>query len=262
MKAMKWINTAAFAAMIAVNALAELLPIGGNTTGEISAMYPNLFTPAPVTFAIWGVIYLLLALFIAYQWEVFDKGEHSAGVREAIGPWFAVSCFLNIAWIFAWHFNAIGLSTLCIFALLLSLVIIRQNITDMGGTLFKRELGRAGFDLYFGWIIAASIANVCVQLTKMGWMGWGFSAELWTVVMLLVGAGIGTATIVIGRSRIAGLSIIWAYIGILIRHISPAGFAAAYPLALTTAIVGAVVMTNAVTVVTCRRMWAAEMCRV
>ena len=38
MKAMKWINTAAFAAMIAVNALAELLPIDGNTTGEISTM--------------------------------------------------------------------------------------------------------------------------------------------------------------------------------------------------------------------------------
>ena len=35
MKTMKWVNTIAFLAMVAINLLAELLPLGGYTTGHI-----------------------------------------------------------------------------------------------------------------------------------------------------------------------------------------------------------------------------------
>jgi len=59
--------------MIAVNTLANILPIGGITTGEISNFYPNLFAPAAYTFAIWGLIYLLLAGYVLYQFGLFQK---------------------------------------------------------------------------------------------------------------------------------------------------------------------------------------------
>lgn len=51
MNVSKWKNTVAFLVMIAVNTLANLLSLGGNTTGEVSAVYPNLFTRTryPVT---------------------------------------------------------------------------------------------------------------------------------------------------------------------------------------------------------------------
>lgn len=65
----KWINLTAFIAMVAVNALAELLPIGGMTTGQISALYPSPLTPAPLSFGIWGLIYLLLILFVALPFK-------------------------------------------------------------------------------------------------------------------------------------------------------------------------------------------------
>ncbi len=55
MTASKWKNTVAFFVMIAVNAIANLLPLGGNTTGDVSATHPNLFTSAPITFAIRGM---------------------------------------------------------------------------------------------------------------------------------------------------------------------------------------------------------------
>jgi hypothetical protein len=42
--------TLSFAAMVAVNALANILPINGLNTGEVSALYPSLFTPAGLTF--------------------------------------------------------------------------------------------------------------------------------------------------------------------------------------------------------------------
>ena len=46
-------NIVAFAGVLVVNYLANALPIGGNTTGALSDLYPNLFTPAGLTFSIW-----------------------------------------------------------------------------------------------------------------------------------------------------------------------------------------------------------------
>ena len=60
-------NILLFTAMIAINGLANALPINGFTTGELSDLYPNLFVPAGVTFSIWGIIYLLLLIFIITQ---------------------------------------------------------------------------------------------------------------------------------------------------------------------------------------------------
>ncbi len=59
--------------MIAVNALANILPINGNNTGVVSNAYPNLFAPAAVTFSIWGLIYALLAAYTIYQFGLFQK---------------------------------------------------------------------------------------------------------------------------------------------------------------------------------------------
>ena len=44
--------------------MANSLPINGITTGDLSDKLKNLFTPQGSTFAIWGVIYSLLLIFI------------------------------------------------------------------------------------------------------------------------------------------------------------------------------------------------------
>ena len=64
---MKYLNLIAFVFMITMNYLANALPLNGKTTGQLSDQYPNLFTPAGITFSIWGVIYLLLLVFIILQ---------------------------------------------------------------------------------------------------------------------------------------------------------------------------------------------------
>jgi len=64
---------AAYLVMVLVNALANILPLNGVTTGEVSDSYPNLFAPAGLTFAIWGVIYLALAGYVLYQFGLIQK---------------------------------------------------------------------------------------------------------------------------------------------------------------------------------------------
>ena len=216
---LKWINTISFAAMVIVNGLANLIPIGGKTTGQVSQAYSNMFTPAPLTFAIWGVIYLLLLLFVLYQWGIFDKGKYSDMIRDKIGILFAVSCVLNITWIFLWHFEAIFASVICIAALLLSLILIGGRLKQAEGNLSTMLMVNAGFDLYFGWIIAATIVNISVWLTKIGWNGWGLPGQFWTAALLIIASVIGSATVLKDKKLFSVLAVIWAFVGILIRHI-------------------------------------------
>ena len=42
-----------YLAMVGMNVLANVLPLNGRRTGEVSDAYPSLFTPAGVTFSIW-----------------------------------------------------------------------------------------------------------------------------------------------------------------------------------------------------------------
>jgi|GEM_PF-2589065 len=60
-----------YVVMIGMNVLANALPINGRTTGGVSDAYENLFAPAGVTFAIWGVIYVLLGAQVLYQLGLF-----------------------------------------------------------------------------------------------------------------------------------------------------------------------------------------------
>lgn len=65
--------TLAFIAVVIMNALANILPINGQTTGEISDRVPVLFTPAGYAFSIWSVIYILLAIWIIGFWLRLKK---------------------------------------------------------------------------------------------------------------------------------------------------------------------------------------------
>lgn len=246
MKRLQKINTIAFAAMIIVNSLANIIPFGGNTTGQVSEAYPNLFTPAPITFAIWGAIYLLLGGFVLYQWGVLDNEGHSEKLREKIDYWFAASCVLNIAWIFAWHSRAISYSLLCMGLLLFSLIQIEKAIAERQGSFLTKILAYAGFDLYFGWIIAATIANVSVFLVSIGWSGWGFTDEFWTMVVLLVGAAIGCAVVLVNRRWLSGAAIMWAYGGIILRHFTDASLSRNYIFVIAAAFTGIVAILCAI----------------
>ena len=47
---LRLLSSAALAATLVVNALANILPINGLTTGEVADRYSSLFTPAGFTF--------------------------------------------------------------------------------------------------------------------------------------------------------------------------------------------------------------------
>lgn len=99
--ALRWWNAIALAAVLAVGWVADSLPLGGRSAGEISAMFPVLIMPAPYANAIWGLIYALLGCFVIYQLIPTKDKQLRA---DTTGPWFIVSCAFNAVWIVLWHF--------------------------------------------------------------------------------------------------------------------------------------------------------------
>lgn len=234
-----------YVAMVGVNALANILPINGITTGEVSDSYPNLFAPAGLTFSIWGVIYLLVGLYAIYQ--LVSVRRLSSALKtdssKKINVYFILSSIANICWILSWHYDYIGISTLLIFSILICLIFINQLTKDTNGWSTKDKLFiRLPFSIYFGWITVASIANVTTLLVDIDWNGWGLTDQTWTMSILIVGLAIAVATMVSNKDIAYGLTILWAYFGIAYKHVSESGFSGDYPLIIATVLVSMVVL--------------------
>lgn len=227
LKYLKFFAAAGYVAMVVMNYLANALPIGGVTTGDASDAYANLFTPAGITFSIWGLIYLLLAVYVIFQFGIIGKkkSKPNDGLLAKINVYFLISSLANISWIFAWHYGIIPLSVLIMLVLLVSLIKIADILRKETFSNVENFCVRLPFSIYFGWITVATIANITVFLVSINWNGFGLADQVWTVIILLIGAGIGIWRILKDRNIPYGLVIIWAYLGILWKHVSADGFA-------------------------------------
>jgi len=174
---------------IIVNSLANIVPIGGKYTGELSDNTPNLFVPAGITFAIWGVIYILIIMFAIYlAKDLFKKDKETKPFLEKISIFFILASLANIIWIFLWHYEQILLSLLAMVLLFFSLLIIylRLHIGIEKITLKEKLFVHVPISVYLGWITVATIANVTAVLVTIDWDGFGISEQIWTIIVIIV----------------------------------------------------------------------------
>ena len=206
--------------VIAVNYASQALKINDTTIGETSQRYTNLFTPASYAFAIWGLIFLGLMAYALYQIKVvvFDRKE--LAYIEQTGYWFAITNVLNALWVIVFAYNYMGLTVVIIAGILFSLlkIIINTNMERWDAP--KKIIAFSWWPicLYSGWITVATIANVALYLTKIGWKG-GFLTELqWTIVLIVVATLINLVIIYKRNMREFAAVGVWALFAIYIRH--------------------------------------------
>jgi hypothetical protein len=72
--------------------------------------------------------------------------------------------------------------------------------------------------VYLGWVTVATVANVTSVLDFLGWSGWGLSEAAWAAIMLLVSAGIGVLMGLRRRDAAFLLVLVWAFVGIALKH--------------------------------------------
>lgn len=205
--------TTSFVAVIVVNALANALPINGLTTGDVSDLYPNLFTPAGITFSIWSVIYLLLAGFVIQCWRHVEADNITR-----LLPAFVVTCALNVAWIVVWHHLLPAVSVVIMLMLLLTLVVLFLRIQrQIPKTKLNILFISVPFSVYLAWICVATIANISAWLTSLPAVGLSSTPQLWTVIMMVVAAVIATWIFLRYQSPEFMAVVFWAFLGIFLR---------------------------------------------
>jgi hypothetical protein len=180
-----------FVGVIAMNALANILPINGYNTGQVSAFYPNAFVPAGFTFSIWGVIYLLLLSYtIGYTYYTLKQEQFPKvfAFIERIHIYFLWTCVFNMAWILAWHYLQIELSVLIMLLFLSTLIQLFLKSATMANALTSTQkfILQTPFIVYLGWIAVATIANITALLVAYQWNAFGMTPVYWSAAMILI----------------------------------------------------------------------------
>ena len=209
-------NGVALVSTIVINYLSNTGLLNNTTIGEVSDGYKSLFTPAGYTFAIWGIIYLLLFSFAIYQGRsLFVKVKEDSFVVKT-GWWFMLSCLFNSLWVFAWIYEYTGLSCVFIFLLLISLLkIVMNNRMELDDERFPViAFVWWPFVIYAGWVTVASIANVSTYLMKIDWAGFGISDTVWTCIMITIAIIVNLIVTWKRNMREFALVGAWALVGI------------------------------------------------
>ena len=182
-----------------------------------------MFVPVGLTFSIWGIIYLLLGIFIVYQLVyTFRKNTPDTLFLEKIGLLFFVSCLANFTWIFAWHFEMVPLSLFIMLILLISLIVIYQklNIGRSEASKSEKYLVHLPFSVYLGWITIATIANTTALLVDLHWNRFGLSEPFWTIAVIIIGILIAFFMLFYRKDIFYCLVVDWALLGILIKRLT------------------------------------------
>jgi hypothetical protein len=226
------VSALSYVGMVAVNGLANALPLNGITTGEVSDAYFNLFAPAGVTFAIWGVIYVLLAILVV---QTFLVTAPEMQLRKVLWA-FSVSSWANTLWIIFWHQQTIPITLVLILIVFVSLwfAVLTLNSVRLDQKASKWLM--MPLQVYVAWISVAVIANATTALVSLDFDGWGIDPAWWTMAVMGVGALVAILSAKSLRSSAILAVFTWAYFGILLKHVSVnPGFNYAYPGVIVTA---------------------------
>jgi translocator protein len=199
-----------FSLTVYVNYLAGSGQLNDVGTGELSDLYPVLFTPAGFTFSIWGIIYLLNTVFCGLQIYKLVKSPKTINSKHILI--FILVCVLNIAWLFTWHYKLLLLSVVVMLLMLSSLVyglVISRKVRTASSQNYFEYMN---FSVYLGWISVATIANISAWLYTLEF-GENYQV-LFTIIMMSIATGLAIWFSYKLRNYAFGMVVIWALFGI------------------------------------------------
>ncbi len=235
----KCISVVAYLFMIGLNILGNVLPLGGLTTGEISDKYPSLISPAGYTFSIWGAVYILLFLFVVYQLGLIKNRNEKLmpELYSLIRILFVISSLCNAAWIIAWHYEYLALALMLSVIILICLILINKHMYAEELSLAEKLFIRFPFGIYFSWISVATVLNTTVLLVSIRWSGFGVSALIWSIIVIILATLLTVVVSLKLRSIAYIVPVLWAFGGIMTKHLFQEELQGKYPELIVTLII-------------------------
>jgi len=166
--------------------------------------YPTKFTPAPWTFSIWDLIFILTGIFVVYQ--AMPTKRDSVIIFQGIGPLFILNYIFMFIWMFCFSYNFIWASCIFIFAALITNALIYIRIGIHYGTEGRNRLDSEGnqlnsidfwllqipFSLSFGWLLLLTLSNLAIAVSTLppsvSWKteGWSLIFQIFVGILVLV----------------------------------------------------------------------------
>jgi translocator protein len=183
-----YINLVAYLINVFVTFAIGQFGLGGRpTNGELSDKYQTIVTPVGLMFSIWGPIFILQALWVLWQF-LLPSLRNSEGVYK-VGYWYAVAVVFQCGWTFAFSWEVMWASLVCMYGICISLVMATLRLQTYQNKTWKGYLlWQLPISLHCGWIIAASAVNTNVLPVF-------YNANA-TVQIAVAGASLGVLVIV------------------------------------------------------------------
>ena len=137
--------------------------VGNGTNGELSAKYQTILTPSGTAFSIWGLIFIVQAIWCILQ--LFPSQRNASQILQVHYKYLIVS-LLQAGWTFSFSYEVIWLSLIFMLSLLGALNWI--VLTVLTETRRQYFLYLFPFTVHCGWIYAASALNINVVLVRYG----------------------------------------------------------------------------------------------
>lgn len=193
----------AILANVAFNYAYTKLPLGLVDMKTASDRYPNLFTPAPWAFSIWGAIYLA---WIVWAVAGLLPSRRSVSLHDGTAALLILLNVLGTVWILEFVLGNVGTAQVVIGAMFVA-----------GWVAFRRALEGARsywsvlpFSLFLGWITVANLANLAAWMTQANvWVD-----VPWAQVFLAVAALAGMVVGFMYREPVHPLVVAWAALAI------------------------------------------------
>ena len=212
------LNLIAYFVTLGVNYLGSSGFFAGNSQKDISDRYMTLISPAPFTFSIWGLIYTLVLVTLVYLF-IKRKDANVSRLILLISPWFILSSLFNMAWIVAFSYERLGISTILIIGLLFSLFLIIGKIYTHRFEV-PSTLAGLSFTLYAAWVTIATVVNTGLLLVQLEWNGFGISYSVWTMIILGIAIAVVLAYLSKYKNAAFPLPLAWAFFGIYASYTS------------------------------------------
>jgi len=195
---------------------------------EITEIWNLRISPSGYAFSIWGIIYMLIALFVVYQaipshWGMSKRNDHL--IFNEIGYWFAANMLFNAMWLAIfqqYNLPAFFVSAVDIIALLITSLMIMMKARRNQCNFFETIGCYVAFSMYSGWVATATILNLtfCIK-------GLGFSEKkldidesIYACSILWVAFAIFVLASLRERNVVFGAVWLWAVRAIKVRQVS------------------------------------------
>ena len=230
---------ASYAAMVLCNGLFETLRLAGTTANQVANEVFVWFMPAGYAFAIWGLIYIALAVWLV-RYTLAVQGMALRGV-SALAKLFAASCVLNVAWLTLFHFRLVSFAMLVLIGLWGVVMAMYRIMHDAADA----PADRVPLSLYVAWLTVALVVNMTCLVTRF------FDGGIVLLngpSSLVIAAGVLALGFILYRAFddvVFSAVTIWAVVGVGV-HVMPVSMIAAVAMFIMAVFFGAAAVVYAV----------------